>query len=691
MYTIPMVVVRMHHVFVVGSLPSAFPAVESLRERLRDAGLVVSHADSPGDAATRVANEPVDVLVVAAETDGVAELVTVADDNDVHCCVVGNDALPGADTVVSPSGPSPVTRLIGVVHELGTQTSDGHELGEPEMSALDRGAEGTPPSTARVLDEAPVGITVADVTHPDQPLVYVNDQFVEQTGYGRDIALGRNCRFLQGPATEAEPVARMREAIDAGESVRVELRNYDHEGDMFWQEVSLAPIRDDSGTVSHYAGFQNDITQRKRAEQAAERHRAALAEERETLRNLLDRLDGLVERVTGAVVEAENRPGLGEAVCSQLGSTYAAAWLAPYDPAAEQADPEWSSVSTLGTDPAESLGSVSVDRDGHVSADGGTAVADGVDDGQRPEPALLAEAVENRTVAIAEDGCWHSGVSDVAAVPVTYRGTVFGLFCVYTDAKTSLGREERAVLSAIGRTIGIGLNALDSQSSLTTDSGFEVAFTVDASTLPLARLAGRADCSLRQAGVVPADDGRTVLCTAADATADELRDAADAVSGVRSWTCITERAENPLFAFVLRDLPLLDAVETHGLRLADLQIDAAGVTIVARGTQEATARSLVEEIEAEYGSVDVRGFTRRPARETTLTEFVGDVEDRLTDRQQRALTTAIAAGYFEWPRETDGNELAESFGVARSTFHQHLRAALRKLLTAFDDAVTGRP
>lgn len=676
------------HALVAGSLPSTFPSAATFRQRLRGAGLVGSLTDDAASAGERLPDGTIDVLAVAGDTDGAAALIDRASDHDVRCCVLGDKSHPRADTVVSPAGPNPVARLIGVVHELADSTGEGDALGESAGPEAMQETEGVPPSTARVLNEAPVGITVADVTHPDQPLIYVNDEFVEQTGYDREIAIGRNCRFMQGPATEEAPVRRMREAIEAGESVRVELRNYDRSGDMFWQAVSLAPIRDESGTVTHYAGFQKDITQRKRAELAAERHRAALAEERETLRTLLDRLDGLVEQVTGAVVEAESRPALGEAVCARLGTTYAAAWLATYDPATERIKPEWTAVSGIETDPAASLGSVDVtDPRSHVSTDGGAAL-DGDDEGERPEPALLSRAVDDRTVAVAEDAGFRADVGEVAAVPVTYRGTLFGLFCVYTDAETSLGREERAVLSAIGRTIGVGLNAIDTQSSLTTDSGFEVEFTVDGSAFPLTRLAERADCSLRQAGVVPGDDGRTVLCTAADATAAEIRDAANAVPGVRSWTCIAERAANPLFAFALRDLPLLDAVETHGLRLADLQIDAGGVTVVARGAQEATARSLVDTVGTEYGPVDVRGFRERPARETTLTEFVVDVEERLTDRQYRALTTAIAAGYFEWPRETDGDELAESFGVARSTFHQHLRAALRKLLTAFDEAVT---
>lgn len=685
------------HVVVAGSLPSTVGATEAVCERLRDAGLAVSHADAVGRVRRRLRDGRADVLLVAGTEDGVEELVAEAADQCVPSCVVG-DVPQGSDAAVAftPTGPDPVARLAGRLHELPTPGSANRRTLREAGAGVDAAEEtdGTPPSTARVLDEAPVGITVSDVRQPDEPLVYVNEQFLEQTGYSRESAIGRNCRFLQGPATATEPVDRMREAIDAGKSVSVELRNYREDGELFWQEVSLAPIRDDDGTVTHYAGFQADVTRRKRAERAAERHRAALAEERETLRSLLDRLDGVVEQVTGAVVEAGSHTALGETACSRLGESYAAAWLATYDPASERVVPDWTAVSSLDDDPAESLGPVSL-RDGPspVSTDGGTTVS-GVDGTARPEPALLAEAVENQTVAVAEDVGWHPVVSDVAAVPVTYRGTLFGLLCVYTDDGISFGREEPAVLASIGRTIGIGLNALDSQSSLTTDSGFEVEFAVDAAGLPLGRLAERAGCSLRQAGVIPDDDGRSVLCTADGASAVEIGAAADAVPGVRSWTCIAEREQRPLFAFALRDLPLLDAVGEHGLRLADLRVDAEQLTIVARGAREAAARALVDAVEAEFGSIDVRGFRERPARETTLTEFVVDVDERLTERQRRALTVAAAAGYFEWPRDTSGDELAESFGVARSTFHQHLRAALRKLVAAFDEAVgsaTGEP
>ena len=123
----------------------------------------------------------------------------------------------------------------------------------------------------RALDEAPVGITITDPAQEDNPMVYVNDRFVEMTGYDREESIGVNCRFLQGPDTEEESVQALREAIDAEESTSVELLNYRKDGTEFWNRVSIAPICDADGTVTHWVGFQEDITAFKEREGALER------------------------------------------------------------------------------------------------------------------------------------------------------------------------------------------------------------------------------------------------------------------------------------------------------------------------------------------------------------------------------------------------------------------------------------
>jgi PAS domain S-box-containing protein len=130
----------------------------------------------------------------------------------------------------------------------------------------------------RAMNEAPVGIIVTDASQPDNPIVYANDRFTELTGYAREEVRGENCRFLQGPETRAEPVARMREAIDAAEPVTVELRNYRKNGELFWNQVWISPLRDDDGSVTNYVGFQQEITDRVEYERDLEEQNERLDE-----------------------------------------------------------------------------------------------------------------------------------------------------------------------------------------------------------------------------------------------------------------------------------------------------------------------------------------------------------------------------------------------------------------------------
>ena len=130
----------------------------------------------------------------------------------------------------------------------------------------------------RAMDEAPVGITITDPSLVDNPITYVNDSFLGLTGYDEADVLGRNCRFLQGPEPRAEPVDAMRTAIESAERVSVELRNYRKDGTGFWNQVSLAPVRDDDGSVTAFVGFQQEVTERKERERELARTRELLAQ-----------------------------------------------------------------------------------------------------------------------------------------------------------------------------------------------------------------------------------------------------------------------------------------------------------------------------------------------------------------------------------------------------------------------------
>lgn len=116
------------------------------------------------------------------------------------------------------------------------------------------------------MHQAPVGITIADITIKDEPLIYINDNFIEMTGYKRQDIIGQNCRFLQGEKTNKEPVSKMRNAIKNNEATTVELLNYRKDGSTFWNRVTISPVYNKENELKYYVGFQEDITASKRNE-----------------------------------------------------------------------------------------------------------------------------------------------------------------------------------------------------------------------------------------------------------------------------------------------------------------------------------------------------------------------------------------------------------------------------------------
>jgi PAS domain S-box-containing protein len=111
-------------------------------------------------------------------------------------------------------------------------------------------------------------ILITDPNKPDNPIVYANPTFKRITGYSIEEAIGKNCRFLQGEDRDQPALKELRAAIRKGRECQVLLRNYKKDGTLFWNELSISPVRDEEGHLVSFVGVQNDVTERKRAEEA---------------------------------------------------------------------------------------------------------------------------------------------------------------------------------------------------------------------------------------------------------------------------------------------------------------------------------------------------------------------------------------------------------------------------------------
>lgn len=173
----------------------------------------------------------------------------------------------------------------------------------------------------RALAATAEGITIADASLPDNPLIYANAGFERLTGYTAAEVLGRNCRFLQGPGTDPATVDTLRTAIREKREVTVQLLNYRKNGAPFWNRLSITPVQDSSGAVTHFIGVQSDVTAEKQAQDALQNANERLEEASRAMKRDLEAAAELQQALLP--VELPEFPGMNFAYrfrpCSDVG------------------------------------------------------------------------------------------------------------------------------------------------------------------------------------------------------------------------------------------------------------------------------------------------------------------------------------------------------------------------------------
>jgi len=134
----------------------------------------------------------------------------------------------------------------------------------------------------RAVIATDIAFTITDPRQEDDPLVWVNPSFSRISGYSYEESVGRNCRFLQGPATEAASVDDLRTALQSQQPVTTTLLNYRKDGTAFWNQLSITPVFDGEGELVSFVGVQTDVTERVRVE---DDRRTAFAAERAARRD----------------------------------------------------------------------------------------------------------------------------------------------------------------------------------------------------------------------------------------------------------------------------------------------------------------------------------------------------------------------------------------------------------------------
>lgn len=142
----------------------------------------------------------------------------------------------------------------------------------------------------QILAASGVALVVSDMRQPGQPVVQVSPGFERLTGYGAETMLGLNCRLLQGGDIHQTNLQELGKALGQGEACTVLLRNYRRDGSAFWNRLSVNPLRNPTGELTHYLGVLQDVTR----EVELDTRVTLLADELQSTRELLAHLPGAV-------------------------------------------------------------------------------------------------------------------------------------------------------------------------------------------------------------------------------------------------------------------------------------------------------------------------------------------------------------------------------------------------------------
>ncbi|WP_336002362.1 bacterio-opsin activator domain-containing protein [Halorientalis halophila] len=435
-----------------------------------------------------------------------------------------------------------------------------------------------------------------------------------------------------------------------------------------WFLMRATPFEIGGGNFATVAHI--DITDRRLAELEAQEHARQAERERHTLEHLVDRINGLVQDITRLLVESVSREEIERGVCERLADTdpYVFAWIGSADIPEERLRVRAAAGSAdvdLEAEPFD-LGAEAATPSGQAFADGDSRIVSTVDTGS---------AVGRRY--------GDAGVESVISIPLGNRESEYGVLTVCADHPDAFDEREQVVLEALGRAIANAIDALERKRTLTADRIVEMEFTVGDPEFVLNAATIDRDCRLSFSGSVYGSDGSLrEFYTVDGPDAGEVGTFFTAHDAVADATVLTEHDDGCLLQVTLRE-SVVELLVDRGVVTKAVTSEDGQTEFTTELSREADARSLFESVADRFDGTELVGYHEHERPVRTRKEFRAGLEERLTDRQLTALRTAYYSGFFDWPRAVDGDELAAMMDISRSTFHQHLRVAERKLLDSF--------
>ena len=398
---------------------------------------------------------------------------------------------------------------------------------------------------------------------------------------------------------------------------------------------------------------------------------------RETTRvERLRRLNSMVRDVEQTLVRESNRPSLEREICDRLvaDGDYSLAWVGE---------------PTVGGDDITLLSRATSDGEGVVD----TVVSDRT---LETHPAWRAiqtrepHVVQN-IVSASSRGKWRrqalrEGYQSCCGIPLVHDERVHGVLVVYADEPAAFTDRERAVLTELGRSIGHTFTTLERRRALESDHTVELEFDVDDERLEFVALASELGRHVEYERTIRRPDGSvSTYSSVADAESVLDDDALGDIAGEHSAVEVVATGTDSSVVEIRSDSWFGSLFADAGAIVTSATADSTGGRLRVEHPHGVSPRTLAERFQRAFPESELVAKRERDRPVRTVHQLEELLGEQLTDRQFEVLKTAYAAGYFEWPRHSSGQDVASMLDITQPTFNRHLRMAERTTFGLFLD------
>ncbi|WP_435348953.1 bacterio-opsin activator domain-containing protein [Haloarchaeobius sp. HRN-SO-5] len=499
----------------------------------------------------------------------------------------------------------------------------------------------------RVLDGVDRPVVVFD---QNATIVDVNDRYEATTSRSASAVVGEG--FAELTISDASVQAAVWETVVAGDAWEGPLQLRDDDGDPVDGHATVTPVpAPDEASLLFVVTFDREPA-------------SAALDDGRTAR--FERVQQAIREIGGALAEATTRETVLSGVCETLSAStaYECAWVS--DAGNETAAPHvWA-----GAD------------DGTVEQ---LAFAD---DG--PTRGLADRVIADRSVVSEPldpaDRPRTEGTVDprsVVGTPLVHDGSVFGALCLATQA-TEVGTLERRALANLGERVAEAIAAAERKRLLLADTVLELEFRCTDASSFVVDLSRKLGCTIRLEGIVPVDADSLLYYISVEGASPEAAHAhADEV--LDDARLVADYENSSLLEVTASDDSLVTELVDHGGTVETLVAEDGEARLVCEFVPDTDVREIVAAVTEAFPETELVVKREVADSVTSPAEFHRSLAESLTEKQLAALQAAFHAGYFDWPRDSTAEELADSLGVSSPTLHNHLRRGQRKLLTAFLD------